>query len=78
MLRDNNSFSICGQVLHLDWWHNIGFYDEDDDMKKQVDDMGFENQWEAMRASLQEATSWSLLPLGTHISFIFCLNFFLN
>jgi hypothetical protein len=40
--------------------------------------MGFENQWEAMRASLQEATSWSLLPLGTHISLVFCLNFFLN
>jgi len=57
MLRDNNSFSICGQVLHLYWWCNFGFYDESDDMKKQVYDMGFENQWEAMRASLQEATS---------------------
>jgi len=47
-------------------------------MRKQVDDMGLENQWEAMKASFQEATSWSLLPLGTHISLVLYLNFFLN
>ncbi len=52
MLRDNNSCSICGQMLHLDQWHSFGFYDEDDDMRKRVDDMSLENQREAMKSSL--------------------------
>ncbi len=57
MLKDNNSCSIRGQVLHLDWWHSFGFIDEDDDMRKSTNDMGLENQWEAMRVSLQKTTS---------------------
>jgi hypothetical protein len=40
MLRDKNSCSTCGQMLHHDWWHNFGFYDEDDDMRKSANDMG--------------------------------------
>jgi hypothetical protein len=48
-------------MLHLGWWHNFKFYDEDNDMRKQTYDMGLENQWEGMRASFQEATFWSML-----------------
>jgi DNA-directed RNA polymerase subunit N (RpoN/RPB10) len=78
MLKDSNSCFICGQVLHRSWWRSFGFYDEGDDMKKRIDDMGLENQWEAMRTSLQEATYWSLLPSSTHINLVLYLNFFLN
>jgi len=78
MLTDNNSCFICGQVLHPNWWRSFGFCDEDDDMKKWVDDMGLENKWEVMKASLQEATYWSLLPSSTHINLVLYLNFFLN
>ncbi len=65
-------------MLHPNWWHGFGFYDGDNDMRKRADDIGLENQWETMKASFQEATSWSLLPLGTHINLVFYLNFFLN
>lgn len=64
-------------MLHPNWWCSFGFYDENDDMRKWVDDMRLENQWESMGTSLQEATSWSLLPSGTHIQPVFLFEFFL-
>jgi hypothetical protein len=45
-------------------------------MRKQTNDMGLENQWEAIKASLQEATSWLLLPLGKHIKPYFLFELF--
>jgi hypothetical protein len=47
-------------------------------MRKQVDDMCLENQWEVLKTSLQEATSWSLLLSSTHIKPCFLFDFFLK